>query len=124
MSNKSFTQFHAGSNVVIVGSNAELADVDNPRGDIHGFTAYVVAFNEYGDTRLSPTIGTYRSDRDAVEAAEKQAAALQSRYDNLGKLPVGFDRWAEGRAIYGSDAYVEYGADDDLAWERSQEEAF
>jgi len=124
MANKVFNQFHAGSDVVVVGSNSELADIDNPRGDIFGFTAYVVAFNEYGDTRLSPSIGTFPSDRAAVEAAEKQAAALQSRYDNLGKLPVGFDRWAEGRAIYGSEAYVEYGADDDLAWERSQEEVF
>lgn len=117
---QSFT-FQAISDIVVIGHDAEYADYDNPRGEIYGSASYVCAANEHGDTRLLH-VATERFDSVALAKAEKVAAALTARLEKLGKLPVGFDAWASGRPVYGSDAYVEYGQADDLAWERSEAE--
>lgn len=110
--------FHAASDIVVVGSNPEMADYDNPRGHIHGEHYYVVATNARGD-RWSFSIGT---GPEYGPKAEAMAAALQVRMDNLGKLPVAFETWQPTGPAYGSDAYVEYGADEEIAWERRMEE--
>jgi hypothetical protein len=108
--------FYVHSDIVIIGQNPEMADYTNPRGDVHGLRWYVVAANERGDTReVTVTTGPKGCPRTA---AETLAARLQTRWDTLGKLPVGFEAWPAGCPVYGSDAYVEYGQDDDLAWER------
>lgn len=116
MTDKTFNRFYAQSDIVVIGSNPESADYTNPRGEIYGFAAYVVAANEYGDTR-SLHVATAHLERDAMEKAEAMAAALTVRFEQLGKPPVGFANWSAGRAVYGSDAYQDYGAADDLAWE-------
>ena len=109
--------FSARSDIVVIGQNPEMADYDNPRGDIHGLCWLVVAANERGDTWEMAVTGTVPQ----VEA-ERMAERLQARWDNLGKLPVGWAHWTPGRAVYGSDAYVAYGQADDLAWERRCDE--
>lgn len=119
---KAFNQFFGSSDIVVIGTDAEMADYDNPRGEIYGFAAYVRAANDFGDTR-SLTIGTFRSEHEANAAAEKMAAALTVRLEKLGKLPVGFASWAADRPVYGSEAYEAYGQADDLAWERDLEAA-
>lgn len=116
--------FLGSSDVVIIGSNPEMADYDNPQGHIYGFAPYVRIANEYGDTFVSSAGDACRCEREANEKAERMATALHSRWVNLGKLPVGFEKWQQGRAVYGSDAYTAYGADDDMALERMEEEAF
>ena len=103
--------FDAACNLAVVGCNPENADIDNPRGDIIREVWFVEAVNAHGDRRLSQSLG-----QDAAAAAEKLAAALTARAA-AGKLPVGFGDWFEGRSVYGSDAYVEYGQADDLALE-------
>jgi hypothetical protein len=111
--------FSTRSDLVIVGTNPEMADIDNPRGAIFGLLWYVVASNEYGDTReLCVVSSTASSDTKAT--AEALATRLGARLLNLRKLPVGFALWPEGRPVYGSDAYVEYGQADDLALERRE----
>lgn len=104
--------FTPRSDIVVVGTNPENADYDNPRGRIYGERWVVSASNDHGDT--------FEFGVDGQEQAVVLAERLQARFDNLGKLPVGFDRWTKGRAIYGSDAYIEYGQDEDLAMERRE----
>lgn len=116
MTNKTFNRFYAQSDIVVVGSNPENADYTNPRGEIYGFSAYVLAANEYGDTRCMH-VATSTNEAEAVGKAEAMAAALNVRFEQLGKLPVGFDKWHAHRPVYGSEAYQDYGAADDLAWE-------
>lgn len=110
------TQFYAASTLVVTGTNPEMADYDNPRGEIITEVWFIVAANDHGDTRES---GSFGDGMYARVDAEKTAEALTARATNLGKLPVGFDDWHDGRAVYGSDAYVEYGQAEDLEWERS-----
>lgn len=117
MDSKAFNIFDGGSDIVVTGQNPEMADVDNPRGDIHGFLAWVRASNPHGDAKIL-YLGTYPTEWVANATAFKLAQALQTRFDKLGKLPVAFDTWAATRPLYGSEAYIEYGAADDLALEK------
>jgi hypothetical protein len=113
--------FDNTSMIVVVGHNPEAADITNPTGAIHGVLNFVRASNAHGDTReLAVTSGSL----DPMLAAMSLADRLNRRM-SLGKLPVGFDLWPAGRPIYGSDAYVEYGQDDDIALEarEAQDEA-
>jgi len=115
------TQFFARTDIVVVGSHPEMADFSNPRGHLYGFSAYVVADSESGDRR-ELYITTSRDERECLAGAEAVAAALNARLA-LGKLPVAFGRWQEGRPAYGSDAYD---PEDEIALERreAEEEAF
>jgi hypothetical protein len=104
--------FATRSDIVVVGHNAENADITNPTGAIHGLLWLVQARNDHGDTRELAVL----SKGDTEAAAERLAAALNVRMA-AGKLPVAFDMWPAGRAVYGSDAYVEYGQADEVALE-------
>jgi hypothetical protein len=114
--------FTAYTDIVVIGQDAEMADYSNPRGYIYGFSAYVCAASEYGDTRIKH-VYTARWEAEAVAKAEAQASALNARLA-LGKLPVGFDSWKAGRAVYGSEAYEAYGQADDVELERREEFAY
>lgn len=120
---KNVTQFTAASRYVVTGSNPEMADFSNPRGNLYALAYYVQASNEHGDTwELDLFVGHIGLDAENAPKAERVAAALQARLDNLGKLPVQAAAWQPGRALYGSQAYVEYGQDDDVALERREAE--
>lgn len=108
--------FEAMSDLTVVDHNPEMADIDHPRGEIVGYRAFVRASNAHGDTRIL-WLNASRWERDVMEPAEKLAQALNKRM-TAGKLPVAFERWVQGRAVYGSDAYIEYGEDEELALER------
>jgi len=115
-------QFTAYTDIVIIGQNAEMADYTNPKGYVYGFSAYVCAVSESGDTRIKHVVSA-RWEAEAMAKAEAQAAALNARLA-LGKLPVGFDSWEAGRAVYGSEAYEAYGQADDVELERREEFAY
>ena len=113
--------FRSGADIVILGQDFEAADYDNPRGHIYGFSAFVQAVSVHGDTRVL-RVAAGLIEAEVMAKADAVAAALNARLAN-GKLPVAFDRWEDGRAVYGSEAYVEYGQEEDLAWEaRAAEE--
>jgi len=114
--------FRSHTDIVVIGQDAEAADYDNPRGYIYGFASFVQAVSAHGDTRVLH-VATGGNEDEVLVKAEALAAALNARLAN-GKLPVAFDRWEEGRAVYGSEAYVEYGQDEDLAWEAQAEEVW
>lgn len=110
--------FVAGTDIVVIGQNVEMADYDNPRGYVYGFAAYVQAVSPQGETRVL-SLGAGNSEAAMLAEADAQAAALNARLA-AGKAPVGFDRWVEGRPVYGSEAYSAYGQADDVEWERCQ----
>jgi len=114
--------FIAMTDIVVVGTNPEMADYDNRRGEIYGYSACVRAHNEHGDTRVL-WVATSVCEAEVLEQATVLADRLTARWENLGKLPVGFDSWVAGRAVYGSDAYIEYGQEEDLHWEAMMNEA-
>ena len=105
--------FYVQSSVVVIGTNPEAADISNPRGDIFGEVIAIYAANPHGDTRYLPV-------DISKEAAERMVVNLGVRAD-LGRLPAAFSQWQVGRPQYGSDAYIEYGQDDDVALERAEE---
>lgn len=108
---------------VVIGTNPEMADYDNPRGHIFGLSYAVRARNEHGDTWEKPVAtGSLHEDAELAAKAERLAQALQTRLDRLGKLPVDAAQWQPGRAVYGTDAYVAYGQDDEVALERREAE--
>ena len=117
-------EFFAHTDVVVIGTNPEAADYDNPRGSIFGYSAYVVAEDKAGNRRCTH-VATSRWEDEALPKAERLAAALNTRLA-LGKLPIGFAAWSDARPAYGSVAYQAYGAYDDLLLERreAEEEAF
>ena len=116
------TMFFAANDVVIIGSNPENADISNPRGDIIGYAAYVIAEDNQGN-RVRTFLKSSRWESEVMPAAERMAAALNVRLAN-GKLPIRFDAWIESRPSYGSDAYTNYGAADDLMFESKMEGSF
>lgn len=103
--------FFPRSYVVVVGCNPEMAEYGNPNGEIYGEEWFVVAENDRGDRWESPPVET-------EGAAGLLATRLAARFANLGRLPVDFSHWSVGRPCYGSAAYAEYGAQDDIEWER------
>lgn len=117
------TQFFAATDLVVIDVNPEMADIDNPRGEIIGHAAFVYAEDAAGN-RCRKFVATSRWESDVLPRAEREALALAARLA-AGRLPVAFDRWEAARPAYGSDAYIEYGADDDLAMEaRELDECF
>lgn len=110
--------FFAATDLVVIGTNPEMADYDNPRGEIIGYAAYVYADSVSGDRRRL-FVKTAHWESEVLPQAERMAAALNARLA-AGRLPVAFDRWDEARPAYGSDAYVAYGQHDDLMLERQE----
>lgn len=119
---RKITQFYVVPLEVIIGQNSENADMGNPHGYTYGTNALLVASNEYGDT-WETSAGSALYSQDILPKAQALADRLNARLA-LGKLPIGFDEWVQGRAVYGSDAYVAYGQDDEVALERREEEYF
>ena len=115
--------FDVTSLIVVVGTNPEMADVTNPRGELYGLSFAVRAVNERGDTwEKHVATGSPWQEKELEAQAKKVAEALQVRLDRLGRLPVGFAQWSPGRAVYGSQAWEEYGNDEEMALERREAE--
>jgi len=117
--NKVFNTFAVRTDIVVIGRDPEMADYNNRDGSIFGYAAYVEASNDYGDTREFFVCSAVRED-EATAEADELAHRLTVRFESLGKLPVGFAAWHQGRAVYGSEAWAEYGNDDELAYERRE----
>lgn len=86
---------------------------------------YVVAENDHGDrwehTSRFPGCKVDGDEwgtgfADIRPEATAKAARLLARIEAAGGR-IDLAHWRAGRPVYGSDAYVAYGADDDRAWE-------
>lgn len=98
-----------GSDLRVVGYNPENADMDNPRGETIREVFHVEATNEYGERRVW---GSFSSEEVAVQAYLHIAPPVAT--------------WTISNPVYGSYAYEEYGAAQDMAAERemARDEAF
>jgi hypothetical protein len=107
------TSYDVRSDIVVVGYDPEMADMDNPRGERHGLRWLVIATNAHGD-RKGMVVPSEAVALSMVGGLIARAAR--------GQLPVGFlNHWHAERPAYGSPAYEEYGAADDIALEREEE---
>jgi hypothetical protein len=114
------TIFSIASEPVVVGSNPEMADMDNPRGYVFGESVCIVAENDKGYRKVFH-FGTARWAGNVTAAAEKQVEAMNARAKYLHLLPVGFAQWPECRPCYGSDAYCAEGIEEqDAEIERAE----
>ena len=108
-----------GSDIVVIGFYSESADITNTRGEIHGLRSYVRAVDEQGNTRMfysSKSIHHSYGDREAEIEAKAVAERLNAKLAQR-RIPD-FTQWVVGRPVYGSEAYIQYGQEDDLALER------
>jgi hypothetical protein len=115
--------FYASTDIVVLGINHELADYDNPRGEVYGFSSYVYAEDATG-ARTRLYVASSHNEAECIRQAQKIADALNNRI-LLGKLPVAFHKWEPCHSAYGSDAYILNNEEEDLiAFERSLEEIY
>lgn len=99
------------SELVVIAQDPEMADIDNPRGDIIRPKWFVMAEDLEGYRRVLTGV-----DFDDKVGAEKFAAT----YD--GWAPDNEIVWADFQPAYGSRAYVVENVEADvIAWEREQE---
>jgi hypothetical protein len=96
--------FFAKTDIVVIDTDGEHADMDNPRGEIYGHAAYVVAEDEETGRRFQCHVKTARWEDRVRPQAEKMATALNARFKSMGKMPVAFERWEETDANYCSQA--------------------
>lgn len=90
------------SELQVVGYNPEMADMDNPRGEIVKTIFFLLAEDVDGN-RLR--YGCYRSEVQADVALQHLAPAVSA------------DAWDETYPCYGSRAYEAYGEADAIAAE-------
>lgn len=100
--------FGITNNLVIVGSNPEMADMSNPNGNIEGLAHCIVAETPRGrrfaHNATAITCNGYADSDMTVERLERLAAHLNATHPSLDA-----NCWTEIQACYGSPAYVEGG---------------
>lgn len=106
-------EFYACTDLVRIGKNPELANFDNPDGAMYGWQSFVVSEAADG-TRTRFKVKYSLVEIEALQPAVRLAEALEARFKNFGKLPVRFNEWSPARPVYGSEAYMKYGAASDL----------
>jgi hypothetical protein len=100
--------FGITDDLVIVGSNPEMADMTNPNGNIEGLAHYIVAETPRGSrfahNAFAITHNGYADSDITVERLERLVAHLNATHPALDA-----DCWTEVQACYGSQAYAEDG---------------
>ena len=104
--------FHIMSDLTVTGHNSEMADMSNPKGEIIEELYYVAVTNEYGD-RYAHFYHTTK---------KQNIERLLARIETAGKINL--QHWTRIYPIYGSHAYSDYGAAEEIAWERTHDERY
>jgi hypothetical protein len=102
-------KFDVSSEIIVVGSNPEMADVTNPYGHIHDIAYFVI-----GTYPSGKRIRHCRNFRGIVKASRfcdrvKEANSINIRY------------WTDHRPVYGSVDY-EQNVQEEIALEKKEEE--
>lgn len=105
-------QAYVHTDLVSLGQNPEMADIDNPRGDIMGYSARVYVEKDNGERLSHFHSAENRNNAAAVEAVQ----ALCDRINTHLAAGKALDpaHWREEQPAYGSAAYEAGG------WERIQ----
>jgi hypothetical protein len=104
--NYSKLYYFVRTDIVVIDYNSEMADMSNPRGEIHGDADYIIAETPTGrrfahqTTALTYPNGTTKSD---VTCARLEELA---HHLNTTKPVLNMDHWAEIDPCYGSEAYI------------------
>jgi hypothetical protein len=118
------TELDIRSDIVVTGYNGEMADFDNPRGEIHGFRAYLTITAEDGSRWAHFAHCTKHWEQEAIAEVEKLKARVQAFLDH-GAQPLDPACWTPIQPCYGSDAYQSGGWEaETVAWEREMDERF
>lgn len=95
-------------NLVIIGSNPEMADMSNPNGNIEGLAHSIVAETPKGrrfvHNATAITHNGYADSDMTVERLERLSTYLNATHPSLDA-----DCWTEIQPCYGSPAYQEGG---------------
>jgi hypothetical protein len=103
--------FDIHSEIVVVGRNPEMADIDNPYGHIHGIAYFTVA------TYPSGLRFRHIHNHEDINKAEDYCERIQkANFFNL-------RYWQSFRPVYGSRAYEE-NMGEELALEKKEEEMY
>ena len=103
---KAINTYHVRQDIVVVDSNPELADYDNPNGDIHGTASYIVATNPEG-YRLAHFAQSIRvKNREETKYSLERLQALTD-YLNAEQPELNAKHWHPTEPQYGSPAYEE-----------------
>jgi hypothetical protein len=97
--------FFLRSDVVVIGSNPESADMDNPRGSLFGYAVYVVAEASNGERMAHDHTFTASREKDALARGEALLARIQAAVFGHGR-DIDPACWTPCEAAYGSNAYV------------------
>ena len=92
---------HVKSDLCVVGSDPESADMTNPYGHVYGEVYFLIAEREDGKRMIGPVVESHDLDR--------QVNLAQTAIDQHGFDPEA--EWTEGRPCYGSPYYVQSGAE-------------
>jgi hypothetical protein len=108
-----------GTDIVVIGRDPEMADVDNPRGNIHGYAAYVMISDVSGRRWVHTKTYTNRWENEARLAAAPFLHAVDTHINSGQDVRLEF--WREVDPVYGSDAYQAQGTEQaTIQWEREQ----
>ncbi len=111
------------SDLVIVGTHPEMADMCNPRGELEGLAHYVIAETQDGrrfaHDAVAYTINEWAIDSGTCEVEDEDSPSFRvnsngmtvvrlerlAAYLNANHPPLNMDHWTEIQACYGSEAY-------------------
>jgi hypothetical protein len=117
--NSEILDFEVRSDLVIIGHNPECADMDNPRGEVYGYTSYVIATTPDGFRWQHPQSFTSAWGDVAEGQAKKLCDQIVAFVKRGGKLLGCY--WQEIRPCYGSPEYDRQGIEaQDAADERAE----
>lgn len=117
------TEIQVRTDVVVMGSNPENADYDNPRGHIYGYRGYLIAIAPDGSQWVFERTMADLLERNVLDRLDTFCAHVQRQIDRGVKLDV--NRWTETRPAYGSEAYANGGwSREDAMLERMEDEHF
>jgi hypothetical protein len=117
---KNAVECYSVTDQVVLGTNPENADYDNPTGNIYGWQAFVIVEAKDGSrwTHVQTRVA-YRSDD-----AERKVRSLVDRVNAaIGDgIELNPDLWIPSRPVYMSEAYIREGCElDQLELEIMQE---
>lgn len=89
--------------LVVVGTNPEIADFENPRGEIYGVQARIMVETKRGERILHCATFDGSTDEDAMGKAEPLRKKIEEFLKTGGKLNRTY--WHDVQPRYGSEAY-------------------